>query len=75
MLHKNINNDIGDIICYGFIAIIIFAVLFPLLFPINWLLVILGDDDDPIVCECFTKLFSPKFWYNFAKDATHDNFK
>lgn len=74
MLKKD-DNDIGDIICYGSIAIIVFTVLFPILFPLYWLFVILGDDDDPILCECFTKLFSPKYWYNFTKDAMHDNFK
>lgn len=72
MLKKD-DNNIGDIICYGFIAIIMFAVLFPILFPLEWLFVILGDDDDPILCECFTKLFSPKFWYNLTKDTIHDN--
>ena len=73
MLHKNVNTLL-DIIIYGFYAIIMFTILFPLLFPLTWLFVIF-DDDDPILCECFTKLFSPKFWYNLAKDTTHNNFK
>lgn len=72
MLKKD-DNDIVDKISYAFCAIIVFVVLFPLLFPLNWLFVILSDDEDPIVCECFTKLFSPKFWYNFTKDMIHYN--
>ena len=73
MLHEN-DNNLLDKIGYAFFAIIIFVVMFPLLFPLHWLLLIL-DDDDPIVCECFAKLFSPKFWYNLTKDTIHDNFK
>ena len=74
MLHKN-DNNLLDKIGYTFCAIIMFAGLFPLLFPFTWLFVILGDDEDPIVCECFTKLFSPKFWYNLTKETIHDNWK
>ena len=73
MLHES-DNTLLDKIVYGFFAIPIFAVMFPLLFLFEWLLVIL-DDDDPILWECFTKLFSPKFWYNISKDTIHDNFK
>ena len=73
MLHES-DNTLLDNIVYGFFAIPIFAVMFPLLFLFEWLLVIL-DDDDPILWECFTKLFSPKFWYNISKDTIHDNFK
>lgn len=72
MLKKD-DNDIVDKIGYTFCTIIVFIVLFPLLFPLHWLFVILGDDEDPIVCECFTKLFSPNFWYNLTKETIHDN--
>lgn len=74
MIHEN-DNDLLDKIGYTFCAIIVFVVLFPLLFPLHWLFVILNDDEDPIVSECFTKLFSPKFWYNLTKDTIHDNWK
>lgn len=69
---KKDDNDIIDKIGYAFCAIIVFAVMFPIVFPLHWLFLIL-DDEDPITWECFAKLFSPKFWYNTTKDTTHDN--
>lgn len=73
MLHES-DNTLLDKIVYGFCAIPIFTVMFPLLFLFEWLFLIL-DDEDPITWECFAKLFSPKFWYNISKDTIHDNFK
>jgi hypothetical protein len=69
MLKKD-DNDIADIICYGFLAIIIFTCTFPWVFILAWLL---ADWENKDWCYDFANLFRPKFWYNLTKETIHNN--